>query len=110
VLQVEPLVMDWRGHVPASRYESEMSQRKINGFANIRSRISRHHPNEFPSQTFPQYHSLASCYYIIIYLQLFLKPLQNVGNHSRQTGRTQSEKSPPWLNATLHDIGGAVRK
>lgn len=45
----------------------------------------------------------------------FFKPLQNAGNHPlhftlSQTGRTQSEKSPPWLNATLPDIGGAVRK
>lgn len=50
-----------------------MSQRKIrNEVANVRCRISRHNPDQFPSQTFPQHNSLASCYYVITYLQLFL--------------------------------------
>ena len=50
-----------------------------------------------------------------LYICSFFKPLQNAGNHPlhftlSQTGRTQSEKSPPWLNGTLPDIGGVVRK
>jgi hypothetical protein len=62
--------------------------------------------------TIPFPRLLLLCHYIFT---AFFKPLPNAGNHPlhftlSQTGRTQSEKSPPWLNAILHDIGGAVRK